>query len=340
MKVSWETITVETRYPFGISRGVRTGDDLVWVRLEHEGIEGWGEADPSGYYGETAATVRAALETLAPRLEDVEDPFMLEPIERDLGARLGRNGAARSSLSSALHDWIGKRVGLPLWKMWGLDPAEAPLSSFTIGIDTPEVMAEKVRDAAEFPILKVKLGSDDDELRLKTVREAAPEKILRVDANAAWSPAQAVDGCAMCADYGVEYVEQPLPASQIEELAFVRGRSPLPIFVDESSIIATDIPRLAGLVDGINIKLAKCGGPREAIRMVHTARAHGLSVMLGCMLETTLGIAPAAHLSPLVDCADLDGAALLKEDPFQGPHLDGGRIILGDAPGLGVELAG
>lgn len=339
MKVSWETIRVETVHPFRISRSVRTGDDLVWVRLEHEGIEGWGEADPSAYYGETADTVDAALRRLAPRLEEVEDPFALEPIERDLRALLGRNGAAHSAVSSALHDWVGKRAGLPLWKMWGLDPAEAPLSSFTIGIDEPDVMAAKTREAAEYPILKIKLGSADDEARLKAVREAAPEKTLRVDANAAWTPREAVEGIAMCAAYGVEFVEQPLPPALLEELAFVRARSDLPIVVDESSIVASDVPRLRGLADGINIKLAKCGGPREAIRMVHAARACGLSVMLGCMLETTLGIAPAAHVAPLVDYADLDGAALLKHDPFRGPHLEAGRIVPGDGPGLGVERA-
>lgn len=339
MKVSWETFRVETLHPFGISRGVKTGDDLVWVRLEHDGTEGWGEADPSAYYGETAGTVDAAMKALAPKLERVEDPFGLESIERELRASLGHNGAAHSAISSALHDWVGKRVGLPLWKMWGLDPAAAPLSSFTIGIDEPAVMASKTREAAEYPILKIKLGSDDDEARLRAVREAAPDRTLRVDANAAWTPRQAIEGIAMCAEYGVEFVEQPLPPSNLHELAFVRSRAALPIIVDESSIVATDIPRLVGLVDGINIKLAKCGGPREAIRMVHVARACGLSVMLGCMLETSLGIAAAAHMSPLVDYADLDGAALLKKDPFTGPHLEGGRIVLGDGPGLGVDRA-
>ena len=339
MNISWETFRVETTHPFRISRGVKTGDDLVWLRLEHEGVEGWGEADPAGYYGETAATVEAALIKLAPCIEQVEDPFKLESIERDLRSSLGYNGSVHSAVSSALHDWVGKRVGLPLWKMWGLDPGDAPLSSFTIGIDEPDVMAAKTREASEYPILKIKLGSADDEVRLRAVREAATDKTLRVDANAAWTPRQAVEGIAMCADYGVEFVEQPLADCDWDELAFVRARSSLPIVVDESSIIATDIPKLDGLVDGINIKLAKCGGPREAIRMVHTARACGLSVMLGCMLETTLGIAAAAHVAPLVDYADLDGAALLKEDPFTGPHLEAGRIILGDAPGLGVDRA-
>ena len=336
MKVSWERIEVHTKHPFRISRSVRTGEVLVWLKVEMDGIEGWGEADPSAYYGETTATVEAALHKLAPRIEEVDDPFQLERIERDLKALLGRNGAAHAAVQAALHDWVGKKVGLPLWKMWGLDPATAPLSSFTIGIDEPEVMADKAREAAEYPILKIKLGSADDEARLRAVREAAPDKALRVDANAAWTPRQAVEGIAMCEDYGVEFVEQPLPPAMIDELAFVRARTELPIIVDESSIVATDIPKLRGLVDGINIKLAKCGGAREAIRMVHTARACGLSVMLGCMLETTLGIAAAAHVAPLVDYADLDGAALLSDDPFDGPHLDAGRIVLGDEPGLGV----
>ena len=339
MKASWEKLSIETLHPFGISRNVKTGDEVVWLRLEHDGIEGWGEADPSAYYGESAGTVEAAFATLAPRLEAIDDPFRLESIERDLHARLRFNGAARSAISSALHDWIGKRVGLPLWKSLGLDPADAPLSSFTIGIDTPERMTEKTREADDYPILKIKLGSADDESRLRAVREAAPDKVLRVDANAAWTPSEAVEGCAMCAEYGVEYVEQPLPPTEREELAFVRGRSELPIFVDESSVVATDIPGLVGLVDGINIKLAKCGGPREAVRMIHTARSHGLQVMLGCMLETTLGIAPAAHIAPLVDYVDLDGAALLRDDPFVGPRMDRGRIVLGDEPGLGVTRA-
>jgi len=339
MKVSWEKIEVETAHPFRISRSVRTSEERVWVRLELDGIEGWGEADPSTYYGETAATVDAALQHLTARLADVDDPFLLETIERDLHALIGRNGAAHAAISSALHDWVGKRLGQPLWRLWGLDPGEAPLSSFTIGIDTPEVMAAKIREAAAYPILKIKLGSEDDEARLAAVRDAAPEKVLRVDANAAWTPRSAVEGCAMCADYGVEFVEQPLPPARNADLAFVRARSKVPIIVDESSLVASDLPELAGLIDGINIKLAKCGGPRRAIRMVHTARAQGFKVMLGCMLETTLGIAAAAHVAPLVDYADLDGAALLKDDPFTGPHLDAGRIVLGDAPGLGVSLA-
>lgn len=337
MKVSWERFEVHTIHPFGISRGVRTGEELVWLRLEHEGVEGWGEADPSAYYGETADTVETALRRFAGRLEAARDPFSLEALERDLRASLGRNGSAHAAVSAALHDWIGKRLGEPLWRLWGLDPAEAPPSSYTIGIDEPGVMAEKAREAREWPILKIKLGSPDDEARLHAVREAAPGPVLRVDANAGWTRRSAIEAIAMCAGYGVEFVEQPLPPADHEGLAFVHARSALPIFADESCLVAADVPGLADRVDGIVIKLAKCGGPREALRMVHVARACGLRVMLGCMLESSLGIAPAAHLSPLVDHADLDGAALLRDDPFEGPRVEAGRIRLPTEPGLGVS---
>ncbi len=340
MRISWDQVEVHTKHPFRISRGVRTKDTVVWLRLELEGIEGWGEADPSPYYGETADTVDDALETLRPRLEAVEDPFDLEAIERDLRALLPGNGSAHAAVSAALYDWIGKSLGQPLWRLWGLDPATAPPSSFTIGIDEPEVMAEKVREATEYAILKVKVGTGDDEAMLRAVRDAAPEVVLRVDANAAWTPSEALEGIAMLRDFGVEFVEQPVPPDDRDGLASVHARSALPIIADESCLVASDIPGLADRVDGINIKLAKCGGPREALRMIHTARACGLKVMLGCMLETTLGIAASAHLAPLVDYADLDGAELLKDDPFSGPHLEGGRIVLGDDPGLGVMERG
>jgi L-alanine-DL-glutamate epimerase-like enolase superfamily enzyme len=336
MKVSWERLEVETAHPFRISRSVRTRDTVVWLRLELDGIEAWGEANPSPYYGESVDTVERALESMRARLEDVHDPFALESIEHDLRAIVPGDGSAHAAISAALHDWVGKRLGQPLWRLFGLDPAAAPLSSFTIGIDEPEVMAARVREASDYQTLKIKVGTGDDEPMLRAVRDAAPEKSLRVDANAAWTPAEALEGIAMLVDFGVEFVEQPVPPEDRDGLAHVHAHSPLPIIVDESCIGSSDIPGLVGRTDGINIKLAKCGGPREALRMIHTARASGLKVMLGCMLETTLGIAASAHISPLVDYADLDGAALLKDDPFQGPHLEAGRIVLGDEPGLGV----
>lgn len=338
MKIEWERIAVRTEFPFKISRSSKHEVELVWLRVEADGVEGWGEADPSAFYGETAGTVEAALETMRPALEEAGDPWALETLERELARRIGRNPSARAAVSAALHDWIGKKTGQPLWRLWGLEPEEAPLSSFTIGIDEPEVVAEKVRRARDYPILKVKLGTERDEEILEVVRSEAPRAVLRVDANAAWTPRQALRRMEMLSHYGVEFVEQPLPPEDRAGLRFLYERSPLPIVADESCLVAADIPALVGSVDGINIKLAKCGGPREALRMIHTARACGLRVMMGCMLETTLGIAASVQLAPLLDYADLDGAALLADDPFRGPGLEpDGRLRLTEGPGLGVD---
>ena len=340
MKITWETFTIRAKHPFKISRSVQESVERVWVRVEADGEEGWGEADPSPYYGETAGTVTAALERMRPVVEAAPAPEGIEVLERELKGAIGHNGSAHAAVSAALHDLAGKRAGLPLWKMWGLEPSEAPLSSFTIGLDDPEVVRAKVVEAAAYPILKVKLGTDRDEEILSTICDAAaPDTVIRVDANAAWTAREAIERIAMLCDYGVEFVEQPLHPADREGYRFLHSRSALPVIVDESCVDSSDVPGLVGLADGINIKLAKCGGPREALRMIHSARACGLSVMMGCMLETSLGIAPAAHLASLLDYADLDGAALLAEDPFTGPGLDGPAIRVGDAPGLGVDRA-
>jgi L-alanine-DL-glutamate epimerase-like enolase superfamily enzyme len=240
-------------------------------------------------------------------------------------------------VSAALHDMAGKRLGVPVWKLWGLDPAASPLTSFTIGIAPDEAtLRQRVADAAQYPVLKIKLGSRWDERIVRVVRELAPDKVLRVDANAAWTPKSALRMIPVLQDLGVEFVEQPLPPHDIEGLRFVRERSALPIIADESCLVAADIPRLAGAVDGINIKLAKCGGLREALKMIATARAHDMMVMAGCMIESSLGITAAAHFAPLLDCADFDGAALVSNDPYVGATIDGGIIRLPDGPGLGV----
>ena len=191
-------------------------------------------------------------------------------------------------------------------------------------------------EAEPYPVLKVKLGSDHDEDIVRVVREAAPDKVLRVDANAAWSAKQALGMIDMLMDFGVEFVEQPLPAHDLDGLRFVRERSPLPIIADESCLVASDVAKLVGVVDGVNLKLAKCGGLREALKIIATARAHDMLVMCGCMIESSLAITASAHLAPLLDCADLDGAALLADDPFVGATIDGGVITLPTSPGLGV----
>ena len=336
LRLHTEVITLKTKHPFTIARGGSSDYRVVWARLsDGDGMEGWGEADPSSYYGETADTVLAALPKIAAFLPD--DPFDLEEAEQRLAeAAPAQSGAARAALSAALHDLVGKRLGQPLWRLWGLSPGRAPVSSFTIGLDTPERMRAKVAEAAPYPVLKIKLGTDRDEAILTTIREAT-NKPLRVDANAGWSRERAQEMLPVLKAHGVEFLEQPLAPDDIEGLAALRRRSVLPIVVDESCITARDIPRVAGAVDGINIKLAKCGSLREALRMIATARAHGLLVMVGCMIETSLGITAAAHFTPLVDAADLDGAALTANDPFVGASIDGGRIALPDLPGLGVR---
>lgn len=337
MQLSHEILTLRTKHPFAIARGGASQWRVVWVRVtDDDGVEGWGEAAPSKFYGETAESVVAALGLFAPLIAQA-DPWSTENVENELNRVIRFNGAAKSAVSAALHDLAGKRLGVPLYKLWGLDPARAPLSSFTIGIGSEGEIRRKIAEAEPYPILKIKLGCAEDEMIIRTARDAAPDKLLRVDANAAWSHKHALDMIEVLAECGVEYVEQPLPAHDLEGMRFVRDRSPLPIIADESCVVASDIPKLVGVVDGINIKLAKCGGLREAMKMISAARAHGMLVMMGCMIESSLGIAAAAHMAPLLDYADLDGAALLANDPFSGPTIEGGNIVLPNAPGLGVQ---
>jgi L-alanine-DL-glutamate epimerase-like enolase superfamily enzyme len=336
--LSWEILTVHTTVPFVIARGGASDHRVVKVTLrDADGVVGWGEASPNRFYGETPETAIAALERLKPLVEGC-DPFQLESIEAQMNAALRNNGSVKSAISAAAHDIVGKRLGVPLWKLWGLDPAKSPLSSFTIAIapDNKELV-RRVKAAAEYPVLKVKLGTHRDEEIIRTVREAAPDKVLRIDANAAWSPKQALVMIELLVELGVEYVEQPVAATDLDGLAFVRERSSLPIVADESCVVAADVAKLAGLVDGINIKLSKCGGLREALRMIATARAHGMLVMAGCMIETSLAITTACHFAPLLDYADFDGAALLSDDPHVGATITGGRITIPNEPGLGVS---
>ncbi|HEU0298473.1 MAG TPA: dipeptide epimerase [Longimicrobium sp.] len=343
MNLTFDVVELRTRHAFNIARETApAARRMVWVRVrDRDGVEGWGEASPQPFYGETADTVAAALPRLADALDAAAqgDPFALERIDTALHHALAHNGSARVAISAALHDLIGKRLGLPVWKMWGLDPA-APPSCFTIGIDDIEVMRQKVREAAAYSILKIKVGTPDDFEILRMIREEAPEKTLRVDANTGWTAKQAIAAMPILADFGVEFVEQPLPAHDLAGLKLVRDNSPLPIIADESCEVAADVAKLAGVVDGVNIKLAKCGSLREAVRIAHAARAHGMSVMLGCMIESTLGIAAAVQVAPLVDYVDLDGAALLASDPFRGPGIEAdGTLRFNTEPGLGVIQA-
>ena len=337
MKITHEILTLTTTHPFIIARGGTDTWRTLMVRVtDKDGVEGWGESAPSGLYAETVDSNIAVLERLRPINADA-DAWSIEALEAAMHKNITGNGALKSAISAAVHDIIGKKLGIPLWKLWGLTPGNAPRSSFTIGIaaDIATTRA-RVREAFEYPILKVKLGSDRDRQIITAVREEAPDKILRVDANCAWTAKHALAMVPVLQELGVEFLEQPLPGHDLAGMKFVRERSALPIIADESCVVSSDIAKLVGVVDGINIKVAKCGGLGEAIKMVHIARAHGMYVMTGCMIESSLGISAAAHFAPLLDAVDLDGAALLKDDPFKGATIANGVTTLPDGPGLGV----
>ncbi|MGI9039958.1 MAG: dipeptide epimerase [Gemmatimonadales bacterium] len=335
LQLEAEVLKLRTKHPFIIARGGQSDYRTVWVRLrDGDGNEGWGEAAPTRFYGETPESVLSALDLYAGAMP--ADPFDIEESERRWHLLLRHNPSARSALSAALHDLVGKRLGIPVYRLWGLDPAKAPQSTFTIGLDTAERMRAKVLEAGQYPILKIKLGTDRDVEILRTIREATDREI-RVDANCGWTVKQTIAMLPVLREFGVTVLEQPLPPNELEGLAAITRRSDIPVIADESCLTAVDIPPLVGKVDGINIKLAKCGSLREALRMIAIARAHGMMVMVGCMIESSLAITAAAHFTPLVDIVDLDGAALLDADPFVGAAIDNGRVTLPTGPGLGVR---
>lgn len=321
---------------FGIARGSRTTQSVVQVELEHDGVVGRGEAAPVYYRGESVDSAASFLSESAPPLVG-DDPFALEAIEKRLGDVDGE-AAGKAALDAALHDWIGRALGVPVWRLLGLSP-EAPATSYTLGIDTVEGTRDRARRAREFRALKVKVGGAEDLERLEAVREesAAP---LRVDANEGWTLESARELMPELIRLGVELVEQPFPAADVESFHGLRELRPrLPVIVDEGCQNLADVAPAAAYADGINVKLAKSGGVREAVRMIHAARALGLRVMLGCMVESQLGVAPAAAIASLVDWVDLDGHLLLADEPYTGLRLEDGRVLPGTEPGLGVAPA-
>ncbi len=337
MRVTAEPLDLPLRHPFRISRGVQERARSLLVTVEADGVTGIGEAAPdsSGFYGEKVETMLAALPYLAERLPG--DPLLREDALAAMDAALRHgHGALKSALDMALWDYAGERAGMPVYRLLGLDPERAPLTSFTIGIDTPGAMARRAREASEFPILKIKVGTEQDVERVRAIRDVTAAT-LRVDANAAWAPKEALRRIEQLAPLGIEFVEQPVAADDLAGQRFVRERSPLPIIADESCVTLADVPHVADCCDGINIKLAKCGGITNALKLIAAARAHGLKVMLGCMVSSSLAITAAAQISPLVDYTDLDGALLISDDPFAGVRVERGRLILPEAPGLGVQ---
>jgi L-Ala-D/L-Glu epimerase len=319
--------------PFVIARDTTEMADVVWVELEHEGERGYGEAAPSDRYDESAESALAYLEEIAHSLGD--DPFALEDV---MAALPQREYAARAALDAALHDLCGKLVGLPVWRLLGLRRT-GPSTSWTIGLAEPQEMARKAEQASGFESLKLKLGGRDglDVHRVAAVRNVW-ERPLRVDVNEYWTLEEALDALPRLAELGVDFCEQPLPAGDPGG-ARLKADSPLPIYVDEDCHTLDDVAGCAERANGVNIKLAKSGGIREAVRMVHAARALGLGVMLGCMVESGLGIAAGASIASLFDHVDLDGNLLLREDPWPGVELVDGVQLPSESPGLGVRQA-
>lgn len=335
MKLHWQRINLRLRHEFVTATARRTDKQTLWVRLAHDGIEGWGEAVPTDTYGQTLESAEAALAEMGPLLGD--DPRSIEFIVDRLLARFDHQRAAVAAVDAALHDWLGKSLGQPIVAWLGLDPAQAPRTSITLGIDSPELLRVKMAELASYPIWKVKVGGSTEEQTLAQVRRDAPDKIIRVDANTAWPADEALQRLARVAAFRVEFVEQPCRRDDLDTLRHLRESGLCQIVADESCVRPQDVPRLAGCADGINIKLSKCGGIVEARRMIAAARRCGLKVMLGCMIESSLGIAAAAQLAPMADWIDLDGHLLLAEDPFVGLGGEGGCLTIGRSAGFGVK---
>ena len=332
MELRASIVTLRLAERFGIARGSRTEQRVVSVELEADGAIGRGEAAPIYYRGETAESALAFLE----RVEPPDDPFALEAA---LAGVADDDAAGRCALDGALHDWVGRKLGVPVWRLLGLSREATPVTSYTIGIDSLEGTRGRARRAREFRALKVKVGGAEDLVRLEAVR-AETGAPMRVDANEGWTLESARELLPALVELGVELVEQPFPAADLESFRALRETQPRPpVIVDEGCHDLGDVAAAAEYADGINIKLAKSGGLREAVRMVHAARALGLRVMLGCMIESQLGIAPAAQIASLADWVDLDGHLLLADEPFTGLELVDGRVLPADAPGLGVEPA-
>lgn len=339
---AFERVSLPLSDPFTIARGTTETAENVLVRIEDDaGRVGLGSAAPSSFYGETVDSVTDVLPDLLAVVADTGG----QPrgaVERRLRDRAGEQAAPRGAVSAALADLAGKRHGAPLYELWGLDPARAPPTSYTVGLADPDEMHTKAREAtaAGFDVLKVKLGADDgrDRERLRAVREGGPDARLRVDANGAWSPDRAVAMTEPLADRGVEFLEQPVAADDVAGLGYVREHGAVPVAADESVVTAGDVPRVADAVDVVVAKLMKCGSLRETRRVGAVAHAHGCEAMLGCMVESSASIAAAWHLAPLFEYADLDGALLLAEDPVSGVPMDGADADLAalDRPGTGA----
>ena len=328
---------LQLRHTFTVASYSRTTTPDVQVEITWEGVTGYGEASMPQYLGQTVESVCGFLSMVD--LSQFKDPFLMEDILDYVDSLSPGDSAAKAAVDIAIHDLVGKLLGVPWYKIWGLNPSKAPSTTFTIGIDTPDVVRTKTLEAVgKFNILKVKVGLDSDAQMIETIRSVTSVP-LAVDANQGWKDrSKALDEIFWLKEQGVVLVEQPLPVSALDDTAWLTERSPLPIIADESVQRLTDIRGLAGAFSGINIKLMKCAGMREARAMVSTARALGMKVMIGCMTETSCAVSAAAQLSPAVDFADLDGNLLISNDRFRGVKVVDGKLTLPPDPGIGVTL--
>ena len=335
MKLRFFPYELKLKHVFTVATYSRTTTPDVQVEIEYDGVIGYGEASMPPYLGQTVDSVMGFLKKVD--LEQFDDPFRLEDILAYVDGLTPGDTAAKAAIDIALHDLVGKLLGAPWYRIWGFDKAKAPSTTFTIGIDTPEVVREKTLEVAgQFNILKVKLGRENDKQMIETIRSVSDLPIA-VDANQGWTDKKyALDMIQWLKEKGIVMIEQPMPKTQLDDIAWVTQHSPLPVFADESLQRLSDVAGLKGAFTGINIKLMKCTGMREAWKMVTLARALGMKVMIGCMTETSCAVSAAAQFSPAVDFADLDGNLLIANDRFKGMEVVKGKITLNDLPGIGV----
>ena len=339
--LDWRPYTGQLKYTFTIATYSRTFTPLVLVRLRWRGYTGYGEASMPQYLGESTESVTAFLARVAEEvLPRFRDPFLMDDILAEVDALAARNTAAKAAVDIALHDLVGKILGRPWWQLWGYNAANTPCTSYTIGYDeSDEVVNEKIQEASWTKVIKVKLGmGEEQDKRMINLIRAKLDTVICIDANQGWkSREMALDMIHWLAERNVCLIEQPMAKEDLDSAAWLTERSPLPVIADEACQRLSDIPRLAGAYDGINIKLMKCTGMREAHRMAEMARGLGMEVMLGCMTETSVAVSAMAQLSPVARWADLDGNILLSNDCFSGMRLTDGKITLNDKPGIGVE---
>lgn len=335
MKLTFKPYDLQLRHVFTIANSSRTTTPVVLTQIEYDGVVGYGEASMPPYLGETQASVIEFLKKV--NIEQFSSPFELEDILSYVDAIAENNTAAKAAVDIALHDLVGKLMNQPWYKIWGLDKSKAPSTTFTIGIDTEEVVKEKTREASPYNILKVKLGRDTDKKMIEAIRSVT-DKPIAVDANQGWKDKHyALDMINWLHERGIVMIEQPMSKKNLDDIAWVTERSPLPIFADESFQRLSDVLRLKGAFSGVNIKLMKCTGMREAWKILTVARAANMKVMIGCMTETSCAISAAAQISPAVDWADLDGNLLISNDCFRGTTVEKGVLTLTDLPGIGIE---